>query len=228
MEAYYTWGDGRQIEGDPDHNHGQMEQVEARGMNQYDFISEGDSPAYFFLMDYGLRSMEDPSFGGLGGRFVQSDSNPKRWEDGDSVTDLNPETQEEDSSYPQVRWIEVLQNDFAARADWGVKSYAEANHAPLVSLEGSDDITAKPGEVIMLGGNATDPDGDELSYSWWQYKEAGSYDGLVSIMNESSNEVEVTIPEDALAGQTIHVILEVKDNGSPVLTRYRRVVVAVM
>ena len=228
MEAYYTWGDGRQIEGDPDHNHGQKEQQEARQMNQYDFISEGDSPAYFYLMDYGLRSMEDPSYGGLGGRFVQSDSNPKRWEDGDNVTDLNPETQEEDSSYPQVRWIEVLQNDFAARADWGVKSYAEANHAPLVSLEGSDDISAKPGEVLMLGGNATDPDGDELSYSWWQYEEAGSYGGLVSMMNESSNEVEVTIPGDALAGQTIHVILEVKDNGSPVLTRYRRVIVTVM
>ncbi len=111
MEAYYTWGDGRQIEGDPDHDHGitGLEDLERRGMNQYDFISEGDSPAYFFLMDYGLRSIEDPTYGGLGGRFVLSETNPKRWEDGQSVKDLNPETGEADTSYPQVRWIDVLQ-----------------------------------------------------------------------------------------------------------------------
>lgn len=97
-----------------------------------------------------MRSTEDPSYGGLGGRFVQSETNPRRWEDGSYVTDLNPENGEEDSSYPQVLWIKVLQNDFAARADWWVTDYAEANHAPVVELEHAQNLVAQPGETRNL------------------------------------------------------------------------------
>lgn len=228
MEEYYTWGDGRQIEGDPDHNHGQIEQVERRGMNQYDFISEGDSPAYFFLMDYGLRSMEDPSYGGLGGRFVLSETNPKRWEDGKNVTDINPETGEDDSSYPQVRWIEVLQNDFAARADWCINDYENANHAPSVNLENPYDITATQGEIINLSCSASDPDNNSLSYKWWQYLEAGSCKIPAEIKDVNSQNTSVVVPQDAESGQTIHLILEVCDNGTPVMTRFARVIVTVI
>ncbi len=227
LGTYYTWGDGRQIEGDWDHTQGQMENVKERRMNQYDFISEGDSPAYFFLMDFGLRSNEDPTYGGLGGRFVQSATNPRRWEDGRDVTDLNPETGEPDSSYPQVRWIEVLQNDFAARADWCVMEYEDANHAPSVGLGQPEDLTVKPGETLELKGDGVDPDGDELSYKWWQYVEAGTYSNSIAIENSENKNVSIVIPENAQAGQTIHIILEVTDSGSPELKRFKRVVVTV-
>lgn len=227
LAAYYTWGDGRQIAGDPDHNHGSMERVEAQNMTQYDFISEGDSPAYFFLLKYGLRSTEDPSYGGLGGRFIQSETNPNRWEDSRELTDMNPETGVADSSFPQVRWIEVLQNDFAARADWCVKNYDEANHAPSVTLDTPKNLTAKPGETIELNAAASDPDGDALTYKWWQYPEAGTYGSLVSLNDANNSSANFEVPADAQNGQTIHIILEVKDQGSPQLTRFGRVVVTV-
>jgi hypothetical protein len=35
-------------------------------------------------------------------------------------------------------------------------------------------------------------------------------------------------PADAMPGQTIHLILEATDNGTPALTRYQRIVVSVM
>ena len=50
--------------------------------------------------------MEDPTNGGLGGRFVKSATNPYRWEDGQVVTDFDPYTNKAETSYPQVRWIE--------------------------------------------------------------------------------------------------------------------------
>ncbi|CAN5422478.1 hypothetical protein BH23BAC1_BH23BAC1_27110 [soil metagenome] len=92
LEAYYLWGDGQQQPGDPEHTHGDLAEAKKNGRSQYDFISEGDSPAYFYLLDVGLRSMEDASYGGWGGRMVQSEENPYRWEDGKHVTDFNPYT----------------------------------------------------------------------------------------------------------------------------------------
>jgi hypothetical protein len=35
------------------------------------------------------------------------------------------------------------------------------------------------------------------------------------------------VPRDATPGQTIHLILEVQDSGTPPLTRYQRVIVTV-
>ena len=228
LGAYYLWGDGQQIEGDPEHRQGNPENAESRGRTQYDFISEGDSPAYFYLVDVGLRSIEDPSYGGWGGRTVQSESNPNSWEDGASVTDYNPFTDTDDTAYPQTRWINVIQNDFAARADWGVMSYQDANHAPIVRLNHAADLTARPGRGVRLNGAADDPDSDAVSYLWWQYEEAGTCAGTVDVRNASRQRASFTVPEDAVSGETIHLILEVTDSGVPPLTRYQRVIVTVL
>ncbi len=118
-------------------------------------------------------------------------------------------------------------NDFAARADWCVMSPEEANHAPEVSVDGSLDISAKAGETVQLNGEAIDPDGDALSYKWWQYQEAGTYDNVVSIEKANTSDAEITIPEDVQPGQTIHLILEVTDNGSPELKKFARVIVTI-
>jgi len=227
LENYYLWGDGSRIEGDPEHTQGSMEVAAERNMKQYDFISEGDSPSYFYLMDFGLRSIEDPAYGGLGGRFRQSENNPRHWEDGRDLGDLNPETGKVDPSYPQVRWIEVLQNEFAARAEWCVKAYNEANHAPVVLLKCPKDIKAIPGENINLSCSVADPDQHGSTVRWWQYMEAGTCTIPVQIEDAASQNTSVTVPENALPGQTIHLILEVKDDGTPVLTRFARVIVTV-
>ncbi|MCJ8164065.1 DUF1593 domain-containing protein [Pontibacter sp. E15-1] len=228
LEEYYLWGDGRQIEGDPEHTHGQMAEAAKYSRSQYDFISEGDSPAFFYLLDVGLRSLEDAAYGGWGGRMVQSKENPNRWEDGEHVTDYNPFTKKADTTFPQTRWIDVLQQDFAARADWCVLPYKEANHAPTVALRHPQDLVVKPGQKITLRGTATDPDGDALRYRWWQYEEVDTYTGKVAIKHQDRQKASFTVPKDARKGETIHLILEVKDSGTPSLTRYRRVIATVI
>ncbi|GAB3880582.1 DUF1593 domain-containing protein [Spirosoma agri] len=227
LSSYYLWGDGQKLPGDPEHTHGDMAEAKKYDRNQYDFISEGDSPAYFYLIDVGLRSMEDISYGGWGGRMVQSKTNPYRWEDGQQVTDYDPYTKKNETAYPQTRWIPALQNDFAARADWCVKPFSEANHPPVVTLNHARNVSVKPGQRISLNGAASDPDQDKLNYRWWQYKEAGTYAGQVAIDHSDQPKASVTIPTDASKGTTIHLILEVSDAKTPSLTRYQRVIATV-
>ena len=129
---------------------------------------------------------------------------------------------------PIARWTDAFQNDFAARADWCVKSYKDANHPPVVRLKNALDIAAKPGSKINLSAKGTsDPDGDKLTCHWWQYKEAGTYQGTIEIKNAKDEASSFTVPLDAVKGQTIHIICEVTDNGAPPLTRYQRVIVTV-
>ncbi len=228
MAEYYTWGDGRQIHNDPEHYHGNLDSMARFERSKYDFISEGDSPAYFFLLDVGLRSTENPSYGGWGGRFQQSGQIPARYEDGENVTDFNPYTKQHDATYPQTRWIKEQQHDFAARAAWCVEDYENANHAPEVSLNHSKDLTAKKGDTVELRGSAQDPDNDEVSYIWWQFLEVGTFPAMVQITDKNASDASFVIPEDANVGDKIHMLLEVTDKGQPALTRYQRVVVEVI
>ncbi len=228
LANYFLWGDGQHIVGDPEHTQGDTAQARKNGMTQYDFMSEGDSPAFFFLINTGLRNMDDASYGGWGGRMVKSATNPQRWEDGKTVTDYNPFTKKNDAAYPQTRWIDVLQNDFAARAEWCVNSYANANHAPQLQLSHANAIKAKQGATIQLSGNAKDPDGNRVDFKWWHYKEAGTYPGTIDIQHAENKSASFTVPADAKPGNTIHIILEGRDNGTPALTRYQRVVVTVI
>jgi hypothetical protein len=228
LSDYYLWGDGTRIKNDFDHTHGDTSQLKKNGMTQYDFISEGDSPAFFHLIDVGLGNLKDASYGGWGGRMVQSKVNPNRWEDGEQVMDYNPFTKKYDPAYPQTRWIDVLQNDFAARADWCVQPYAKANHAPEVKLNHPPMLKAKQGATVQLNGSAKDPDKNTVNYKWWQYDEVDSYGGKIEIKDRLQSKASFIVPDDAKPGDTIHVILEVSDSGLPKLTRYQRVIVTVL
>jgi hypothetical protein len=228
LSSYYLWGDGTRILNDFDHTHGDTATLKKNNMTQYDFISEGDSPAFFHLLDVGLDNLDHPHYGGWGGRMVQSTTNPNRWEDGDHVIDFNPFTQKDDKAYPQTRWIDVIQNDFAARADWCVQPFEKANHAPVVTWVQPSALTAAAGTSVMLKVTASDPDKNSLIYRWWQYFEVDSYNGKALFKKQSQPETEVFIPEDAKSGDTIHVILEVNDSGTPSLTRYQRAVITVI
>jgi hypothetical protein len=227
LSSYYLWGDGTKIKNDFDHTHGDTATLKKNNMTQYDFISEGDSPAYFHLIDVGLDNLKDASYGGWGGRMVRSKANVNRWEDGDLVTDYNPFTKKDDKAYPQTRWIDVLQNDFAARADWCVMPFDKANHAPIVSLSHSHTMTARSGATVQLTGSAKDPDGNTITYKWWQYFEVDTYEGKIDINQADKSKASFVVPAEAKTGDTIHIILEVSDSGTPTLTRYQRTIVKI-
>jgi len=182
------------------------------------FRSEGDSPSYMHQIEVGLRSLEHPSYGGWGGRFVAEKPGVTNvWRDAADDGDLFK---------PIWRWAEDFQNDWAARADWCVKAYREANHAPIVNLETPKDVEAAPGATVRLSvRGSTDPDGDKLSYSWWQYRDPGTCKGEVEIEDEDDAVTTVKIPANAKPGETIHLICSVTDSGKPPLTRYARVIV---
>ena len=227
LSHYYLWGDGTAILNDPEHYQGDTVKMKEMKMGKYDFISEGDSPAFFHLIDVGLDNLSDASYGGWGGRMVRSTKNPYRWEDGEVAADFNPHTGKNDSAYPQTRWIDVLQNDFASRADWCVMPYEKANHPPLVVLRHGNNLNGKRGSLIRLIGFGSDPDKNSVNYKWWQYQEVDTYAGKVEIIDSNLANASFMIPKDANVGETIHIILEVSDSGIPKLTRYQRVVIKV-
>lgn len=49
----------------------------------------------------------------------------------------------------------------------------------------------------------------------------------VAVENAASAVAYVTIPEDAKSGDTIHMVCETEDSGTPSLTRYARVVITI-
>ena len=84
------------------------------------------------------------------------------------------------------------------------------------------------GKTVKLNAKGTkDPDGDKLTYKWWQYREAGSYPGDITFSSNGGVKSSFVVPEDAKKGETIHVICEVTDDGVPALTRYARVIITV-
>lgn len=226
-KMYYSYGDGNPPAGEIEDIYSDPAKIKKNqwgSFGQYDFISEGDSPAFLHLVNVGLDNLENPQFGGWGGRLSQSKTSPNRWEDGGDIIEFNPYTQKMDMAYPQIRWLEALQNDFATRADWCVKEVKNANHAPNVKLDGLKIRTAKPNEILKLNAKATDPDGDKITYRWWQYEEVGTYKGKIEIKN-ANNSASFAMPADIKKGETIHVILEATDVNSIPLTRYQRIIV---
>lgn len=211
-----------------------------------DFRSEGDSPAFLHTIPTGLRNLESPGYGGWGGRYTLVRDNtwldpvPEagyKYPEGRWFTESAwgraymrqryPKDPELMRKYfePLSQWIIAIQNDFAARADWCVKPFNQANHPPVVTLTHALDLKAKPGAKISLSAKGTtDPDGNALSYRWWQYQDADTYPGVVQINTADKQSASLTVPADAKPGQTIHIICEVTDNGTPPLTRYQRVV----
>jgi hypothetical protein len=127
------------------------------------------------------------------------------------------------------RWREAYQNDFAARMDWTIKPYKQANHPPKVVLKHSNHLQAKTGEAVALSAEgSSDPDGGQLAYEWMYYPEPGTYKKKepVEIKNKTNREATLIAPK-VEQPETIHVILKVTDNGKPALTRYQRVIVVV-
>ncbi len=250
---YRVWGDGKQmVKGDIFDYFGldgyTNEELKAMGyivwmpvQQKGSWLGEGDNSTFMNMLGNGLRAYEEGSFGGWGGRqagelergnftFSVPDS---------SLSDSSLETMmstlsafARDSAKKELRpafpaFFPAAQRDFAARMKWAVTPhFQDANHEPVVVVTGPLRREAAPGEELRLSATVSDPDGDEVTARWWQFR-VGSYPGEVTLANASSLQTTLTVPHDAQSGHTIHLVLEASDTGSPALTRYQRVVVRV-
>ncbi|CAN0594939.1 unnamed protein product, partial [Laminaria digitata] len=83
------------------------------------------------------------------------------------------------------RWRDAITRDFQARMDWCVAGPESADHNPVVSLFGNEGRTilyakASAGETVDLDASASrSPDGTDLSFKWYFYPEAGTYEGAL-------------------------------------------------
>jgi hypothetical protein len=228
-------------------------------------LSDGDAPMYYMLLPNGLRSLENPVWGGWGGRFAQVTGSgysdiPDYFQNpvynssqlnvfegtyvpsAGTVMDSGsgggsgmiiqtlfgpvPEGYLVPEGYPQGRWFPAIQNDMLSRSQWQTSDYAHANHPPVAFVpRDRQNISAAPGELVHLHGFAADLGYHNLTTLWWQYIEAGTYPNVVKIDNANCLDAVMFVPTDAVRGQTINLILQVTNDGTPPLTRYQRVVV---
>ena len=127
------------------------------------------------------------------------------------------------------RWRDDFQNDFAARMDWCIKSYQEANHPPVPVLGHPEQITVNSGEGFDLTAfDSYDPDGDNLSFLWFHYPEAGSYKKLIQVDGAENVHHAYVIAPKVDEKETAHFILKVTDKGKPQLSGYKRIIVHIM
>lgn len=211
-----------------------------------DFIMEGDTPSFLNLIGNGLGVPERPDLGGWGGRYELYQPRTRAWflqpETRPIWTDAEDEVTGVDGAWHTSnkatiwRWRDAYQNDFAARMQWTVKPYAEANHPPVARLGMADRLSARPGETVTLSAaGSSDPDGDQLTYRWFVYNEAGT---LVTSSGKSADPIVIQDADKLTASLTvptsrlfrlgdIQVVLAVTDKAEPPMTRYRRVAIAV-
>jgi hypothetical protein len=182
----------------------------------YKWGVEGDTPSFLYVMPNGLNDPEDPHQCGWAGyheRGLCADSLTTAW------TSWQEPLRSISVAYKQRFYPDEL-NDFCARMQWAAEG--KGNHNPQVAIA-SLHITAKVGDTIRLDASKSfDPDGDALSFLWWQQSEIGTTKVMI---DQSDQSVAILrIPTDA-KDDTIHIICEVHDNGPFHLVAYRRVII---
>lgn len=245
MRQYHTWMDGHEYPGEEWESQFGCNPELAEGRwwgktvhRQYDMISEGDSPSFLYLLDRGLRSLENPAYGGWGGRYARKKENEFHNAANYYLScEDEPQGAVTGSAFSMSRWVCDWMNDFAARASWTEeKEYSRVNHTPDIQVEGGCDRAAKPGEKLEIHVNAEDP-GDSMTLTWWRYREADSFPGEI-LLEQEQNEagtrgsVRFTVPMEAGKGETIHLILSCRDAAHgefpEYMTTYARVIVTVL
>ena len=205
------------------------------------WVTEGDSPAFLHVWATGLNNPDKVDQGGWGGRFNATKKKNISVFDGPRNSGVDESPYHDYYMYGDApegmdainRWKQHIYNNLAARMDWCAKSnFADANHHPLAVVNGDStrqilEMTVSAGsEVTLDTDGSSDPDSDNLSYSWQPYKEPSSYNGNVSIQGGTSETAKIAVPSDA-GGKNIHIILIIHDDGEPSLHAYRRVILNV-
>jgi hypothetical protein len=231
-----VWGDGRQmVKGDKFDYFGESgktaEELQKEGYIVWtpprpkgEFIGEGDTPTFLSLLDNGLEgwrqeNRRNPTVHQTAGatHIVPFGAPPPAGTPGGANTGPRPPS----------RFLRPLMHDLAERMTWAITpKYADANHHPSVTLKEAR-VSARPGEVVNLASTTSDPDGDDVSVTWWRFENNGTYSGAVTLLGTGGPTTSVRVPADAKPGDTIHVIAEATDDGELSLTRYARAIVTV-
>lgn len=200
------------------------------------YIMEGDTPSFLYLINNGLGSAEHPDWGSWGGRyefyqprtrlFYHEPEQRKIWTDTDDMVEVNG-TIYITRQATVWRWRNHYQNDFAARMDWCTQSFENANHPPLATLAHANEIAVNSGVPVVLDASlSADPDGNQLTYEWIYYREAGTFPSELVIKGKDNAKISIQSPK-VTRPEKLHFVVAVTDNGDPALTRYQRVIVNV-
>ncbi|MEM6468822.1 MAG: nucleoside hydrolase-like domain-containing protein [Planctomycetota bacterium] len=213
------------------------------------FMEGGGTIPWLGLVNRGLFDINQPHWGGWSGRFsrervadfwsrhqdIQKDEvkNAPFYvyrEVADHWIDQRDGVDYSGDYAPIWRWREAMYNNQAARMDWCVKKFSEANHHPVAVVDGDQTdsvirIQASAGQTLEFDASASsDIDEDKIQYCWWIYEEPGTYAGKIKLSDSDSAQVTLELPSGATNAQ-IHLILEIKDDGTPSLFDYRRIVI---
>lgn len=228
------------VENDVKNGHGPL-----GALYPQDYISEGDSPAFLHTLGNGLRGYENPTWGGWGGQFYKVEGFENVYRDVDRGSYLRWIEYTNRDFKNRLDWCVA-------------ESFEKANHRPSIEIIGDLDRTVKSGDLVEIEASISDPDAlnvdllweqysgvykqlgmDKEKFAayvqtwpkavplWWQFRDAGTYNGMVKISDPEKNKVQFVAPEVKEA-KTIHLILEVKDQGSLALTSFARIVVTVL
>jgi hypothetical protein len=228
LGKYILYGDGTIIRGECDRfQYGLIPIIDwgftgdpKMEFHKYDILGEGDSATYIPLFtNFGLRGMEDWRWGTMLG-VLRVEEN--------SQTDTNTTIAQKKSAAPRNNpFLKAYHEDFAARADWCIMDYEEANHNPVVVLS-TYNLTGNPGETVSIKGTVADT--RPFKAKWWLYQDGSSYEGNLhekEILREDFLTVHFTIPEDAKPGDYFNLILEAKNEHKNPMTGYGQAIITV-
>ena len=133
------------------------------------YISEGDTPAFLYSLANGLRSHEDPTFGGWGGCFYKVEGFERVYRD---------------TGFGQLReWVEPAMHDFQARLEWCITpEYNKANHKPIIEVPMGLDHVVTSGDTIRLEAVITDPDPFDVDAVWLSRGDMWAQKGITKEM----------------------------------------------
>jgi len=212
---------------------------------QQNYISEGDSPAFLYTLGNGLRGYENPTWGGWGGQFYKVKGFANVYRDIDMGSYLRWVEVANRDFESRLRWCVA-------------DKYEKANHRPQINIKGELNKTVKSGDKVEIEAEISDNDPldldalwekmepilkqrgyydksilPKLPYKpkylslWWQYKEAGTFSDMVELTGTDQKKIQFIAPTVS-EPKTIHLILEVKDTGTPNLTTFARIVITVL
>ena len=203
----------------------------------WQYLMEGDTPSFLYLIPNGLGDPEHPEYGSWGGRYDKVTVDDGLYADTlDTVTGAGGK-RIRSSKATIWRWREAYQNDFTARMQWTLDAdRAKANHPPEVVVNGSAEraplrVIIQAGMELRLDASGTrDPDGQALQFHWSSYAETSRGAAAAVPLNLEAPDAAIlrfTVPPLRESGQ-YQLVLEVRDAGEPALFRYRRVIVDVL